>query len=540
MLAEIRSKMIWRYIFTCTLVVNAVVAAPASNFNNLQDCVTGALSALGDVQKRVQTAKSATYEDARVGAIIKPEFPAMIAFAKSATEVGALIGCAANTGYQAVPRSGRHHFEGWSALNGSLVIDVSSINYVNIDDDLKTATIGGGTNLGQIYTELSVVNKTFLGGICPTVALGGYLGAGGYNLQQRQHGLAVDQVLSFKIVMANGDLLNVSPTSHPDLWFAARGGGTYGIVVEATVKIITLPRSAMVVGFFNNKTTRYEVVRKFLDWAPKQPSEFTSQLNVYSNRSHFIGWYLGGTKQELQAIMDKSGLFDVPGANISIAGNCSTENSRMYWMDPTTTCIDDDDAYKAFLMVYNTEPIHLVPIKPQLRIEEELALPSAPPAALWPRFGVISKTYFTLKNKPLSNDTLKEFIQRTEDLPEEAGFWGEWTSFGIPKPNANTTGSFPWLEDASILMRMEVSSGKDKKTYEANREWLLDFEKFFRPKVGHASYSGYIDADISVNPLTAYYGDNICRLIKAKKLYDPGNFFRNPFSVPTTPPKGLC
>jgi hypothetical protein len=38
----------------------------------------------------------------------KPETPAMIAFAKSFTEVGALMGCANQTGYQAVPRAGRH------------------------------------------------------------------------------------------------------------------------------------------------------------------------------------------------------------------------------------------------------------------------------------------------------------------------------------------------------------------------------------------------------------------------------------------------
>lgn len=373
-------------------------------------------------------------------------------------------------------------FESWSALNGSLVIDVSSINYVRVSSDLTNATIGAGTNLGQIYTELSVVNKTFLGGICPTVALGGYLGAGGYNLQQRQLGLAIDQVLSFKAILASGELVTVSPTSHPDLWWAARGGGQYALILEATVKILTMPRSAMVVGFFNNKTTRYEVARKYLDWAPNQPSQFTSQLNVYSNRTHLIGWHLGGTTAQLRKIINESGLFDVPGANISIAGDCSTENSRMYWLDPSTTCTDDETAYQAFLAAYNTQTINLEPIEPALRIEEETALPSEPAAAPWPRFGVISKTYFTLKNRPLTNATLGEFIDRSGKLSPDAGFWGEWTSFGIPNPT--TTGSFPWLKEASTLMRMEISAGKDTNTFNENRRWLLDFESFFRPRVG--------------------------------------------------------
>jgi FAD/FMN-containing dehydrogenase len=131
-------------------------------------------------------------------------------------------------------------------LNGSLVIDVSHINYVDVSEDLTTATIGAGANLGQIYTALSVYGKTFLGGICPSVALGGYIGIGGYNLQQRKLGLAVDQILSFKLLTASGELLTVAPTQHPELWWAARGGGTFGIIVETTVKILTLPRSAMV------------------------------------------------------------------------------------------------------------------------------------------------------------------------------------------------------------------------------------------------------------------------------------------------------
>jgi FAD/FMN-containing dehydrogenase len=55
----------------------------------------------------------------------------------------------------------------------------------------------------------------------------------------------------------------------------------------------------------------------------------------------------------------------------------------------------------------------------------------------------------------------------------------------------------------------------------------------------NATYLGYTDAGINVNPFTAYYGSSICRLIEAKKQYDPTNFFRNPFSVPTTIPEGV-
>jgi hypothetical protein len=377
-----------------------------------------------------------------------------------------------------------HSFEGWSALNGSLVIDVSSLSYVKVSSDLSNATIGAGTNLGQIYTELSVVNKTFLGGICPTVALGGYLGVGGYSLQHRALGIAVDQVLSFKAILATGELVTVSPTLYPDLWFAARGGGQYAMIVEATVKILTLPRSAMVVGFFNNTQTRFDVARKWLDWAPNAPKELTTQLNVYSNRTHLIGWYLGGTVEQLRSAMKKSGLLDVQDGVVSIDGNCSTANSRMYWQDPQTRCTNDATAYKAFLQVYNTESINLAPIpgQPVLRLDHTPALPSEPLAKPWPRFGVISKTYFSQKSRPISNDTLRELIDRSAALSPEAGFWGEWTSFGVANPN--TSSSFPWLKEAQALMRIEMGSPDNITAYNQNRAWLLNFDQFFRPQIG--------------------------------------------------------
>lgn len=369
-------------------------------------------------------------------------------------------------------------------MNGSLVIDVSHINYVDVSEDLTTATIGAGANLGHIYTTLSVYGKTFLGGICPSVALGGYIGTGGYNLQQRQLGLAVDQILSFKLLTASGELLTVAPTQHPELWWAARGGGTFGIVVETTVKILTLPRSAMVKIQFPDKATRYEVTKAYQDWSPRQVPEFTSQLNLYSSRASFIGWYLGGTVEQLKNIMDESGLLDVPNANISISGDCSTENSRMFWLSDENSCIPDDEAYENFLQSYNTPPIDLEPIEPAFRFDDVPALPSAPAAQFWPRFGVISKTYFQQKSQPVSDAALQEFIDRSGALDDEVGFWGEFTSFNISAPP--TTGSFPWQEEASILGRIEVATGENPEQYSQNREWMASFDTFYRAQTGLA------------------------------------------------------
>jgi hypothetical protein len=69
------------------------------------------------------------------------------------------------------------------------------------------------------------------------------MAAGGYGPFTRKHGLFIDGVLEAKVVLANGNLVTASPTSNPDLFWAIRGGGggTYGIVTEATVRLYDYP-----------------------------------------------------------------------------------------------------------------------------------------------------------------------------------------------------------------------------------------------------------------------------------------------------------
>jgi len=54
-----------------------------------------------------------------------------------------------------------------------------------------------------------------------------------------------------------------------------------------------------------------------------------------------------------------------------------------------------------------------------------------------------------------------------------------------------------------------------------------------------ASYSGYMDANISTNPYESYFGGNVCKLVGIKKKYDPDNFFTNPFAITPVAPKGV-
>lgn len=54
---------------------------------------------------------------------------------------------------------------------------------------------------------------------------GGYVLGGGHSPMSSLLGLAADQVLALEVVLSNGRFVTVSKTSHPDLFWALRGGG---------------------------------------------------------------------------------------------------------------------------------------------------------------------------------------------------------------------------------------------------------------------------------------------------------------------------
>lgn len=77
-------------------------------------------------------------------------------------------------------------------------------------------------------------------GTCPTVAVaGGYTVGGGHGVFTSINGLAADNVLAWEVVTADGSHLNVTPDSHPDLYWALSGGGsgTFAVIISMVVRV---------------------------------------------------------------------------------------------------------------------------------------------------------------------------------------------------------------------------------------------------------------------------------------------------------------
>ena len=71
-------------------------------------------------------------------------------------------------------------------------------------------------------------------GVCECVGYTAVLLGGGHGILQGRYGLIADQLVSARMVLANGSAVTVSADSHPELFWAIRGAGhNFGIVVES-------------------------------------------------------------------------------------------------------------------------------------------------------------------------------------------------------------------------------------------------------------------------------------------------------------------
>jgi hypothetical protein len=138
--------------------------------------------------------------------------------------------------------SGTH---GWpSSLNklkGGIQINLRKLNSTIVDKGGKTATIGGGALQWEATKALYSAGKQTVTGLCECVSVIGPLLGGGHSYLQNQHGFALDNLESARVVLANGTLAEASP-QNPDLFWALRGAGhNFGVVTSFQMKVYDIP-----------------------------------------------------------------------------------------------------------------------------------------------------------------------------------------------------------------------------------------------------------------------------------------------------------
>jgi FAD/FMN-containing dehydrogenase len=204
--------------------------------------------------------------------------PAAIARVAGADDVSRVVSVARDRGLELAVRSGGHSRAGYGTSEGGIVIDLSGMKAVDIDADGKTAWVETGITASE-YTNATSEHGLVTGlGDSGTVGIGGITLAGGIGFLVRKNGLTMDDLLAAEVVTADGEIVQASAESEPDLFWAIRGGeGNFGVATRFQLRLHEI--SEIVGGMLILPATP-EVITGFIEAAASAPEELSTIANV--------------------------------------------------------------------------------------------------------------------------------------------------------------------------------------------------------------------------------------------------------------------
>jgi FAD/FMN-containing dehydrogenase len=204
--------------------------------------------------------------------------PALIVRVKDPTDISQVIALAHESGLELAVRSGGHSVAGHSSTDGGIVLDLSEMKDLELDVEGRTAWAQTGLTAGE-YTTAAAAHGLATGfGDTGSVGIGGITLGGGVGYLVRKHGLTVDDLISAEIVTADGELLRVDAETHPDLFWAIRGGGgNFGVATRFQFRLHEVDE---IVGGMLILPATPEVIASFVAEAEAAPEELSTIANV--------------------------------------------------------------------------------------------------------------------------------------------------------------------------------------------------------------------------------------------------------------------
>src|SRR5450432_323624 len=163
--------------------------------------------------------------------------PGLIARCDGISDIKAAVEAAGEVDLLTAIRCGGHSLAGFSTCEGGMVIDLSRMRSVSVDERKRRARFDGGCLLGNIDQATQKVGLVYPAGVVSETGASGLILGGGFGWLTRLYGMSCDNVEGFTLVVADGPIVHASATENPDLFWALRGGGgNFGVVTALEFK----------------------------------------------------------------------------------------------------------------------------------------------------------------------------------------------------------------------------------------------------------------------------------------------------------------
>ena len=352
--------------------------------------------------------------------------------------------------------------------------------------------IGAGARWSEVYATLEPQGIMAGGGRESHVGVAGFLLGGGFSWYSGKRGMAIEDVVAYEVVLADGSIVRATGTKHNDLFKALKGGlNNLGIVTKFELK--TFPAKniyggiiafawpsvegvlAKFVGMVNNAETHPEETG-FLSfaWSPSYPMPMavwiTANTDGVANSTSFQGL------EDLGPVMDYRMNMPLTGLSAQMAGATGLYN---VWY--TVTIENNMDMVRKYMQIYIDMVDSLVG-----QIDEEISL------------------IFVLSPLP------KTYAHRSI-------------------PGSNILGLDKTLTKNSIILQPEVIL--PSKRYQSLiagklRDAVAEMEAYAKSKDQYNPYLYINYANPEQNPLAAYGSGNVDFLAKTARKYDPSGYFQ--------------
>ncbi|KAF2181509.1 FAD-binding domain-containing protein [Zopfia rhizophila CBS 207.26] len=437
--------------------------------------------------------------DARYTNYKRPWYIAAIQVAEE-NDVIETVNYARTRGIRFAARSGGHSLTtSLRRIKNAIAIDMRKLNSIKYDESKRRMTVGGGITTGEFANVTHSKGMEVTVGSCPcTGVLGISLGAGIGRLQGK-YGYLNDNMVSIRLLLANGTVVEASKDSNPDLFWAVRGAGhNFGIGLEATYQVYPQLNDGRhyVVDFEFDLDKAEGMLETVNDMSKSMPAE--------------VALFIIGRRK---------GANGKPTININLVYSGPEEDATPY--------IQPFDALSPVWKDAKTATWDALPWATYNGLNNILCTPQG-----WARFPI--KNFYAANVKKYDIPTMRSYFNawraQNQKYEGEAMFSFMFESFPQQRvrEKSDDATAYPWRHGSDHFLMIEAAY-KNSVDEELLDNWLSKQQDSFIATSGYGRLQQYVNyGHGSKDPPEALYGYDEWRLEKLRRLkkeFDPEGWF---------------